>query len=93
MKWGLSDRSELVQKVAYKMFAEKWIVHADNNLIEFLERLEATKPAMTPLVEKLLKIFFKDRKDIVNEITFDGTFCFFFLLNLLPWKHINVSCR
>lgn len=75
LKWGLNDRNELVQKVAFKMFSDKWIMHADNNLLEFLERLEAKKPVMTPLVEKLLKRFFKDRKDIVNEITFDGKEC------------------
>lgn len=72
LKWGLNDRNELVKKSAMKMFSEKWIQHAGNNLIEFLERLEATQPDVSELVEQLLKLFFKDRMDIVNEITFDG---------------------
>jgi condensin complex subunit 3 len=72
LKWGLNDRNELVKKSAMKMFSEKWIQHAGNNLIEFLERLEATRPEVSGLVEKLLNSFFKDRMDIVNEIKFDG---------------------
>ncbi|KAI8373382.1 nuclear condensing complex subunit [Choanephora cucurbitarum] len=74
LQWGLNDRAELVRKAALKMFSERWIAHASNNLIEFLERLEATRPAVSPLVEKLLKVFFKDRMDIVNEINFDDEF-------------------
>ncbi|KAI8375873.1 nuclear condensing complex subunit [Blakeslea trispora] len=74
LQWGLNDRTELVRKAALKMFSERWIAHASNNLIEFLERLEATRPAVAPLVEKLLKAFFKDRMDIVNEISFDDEF-------------------
>lgn len=76
LKWGLNDRNELVQKAAYKMFSEKWIVHANNNLLTFLEWLEASNPLMAGLVEKLLKMFFKDRKDLTNDIHFDGKFLY-----------------
>lgn len=74
LKWGLNDRSELVRKAATKMFAENWIKHARRNLIEFLERLEATKPQMSDLIEKLFKEFFKIRSDVFNESVFDDEF-------------------
>lgn len=74
LKWGLNDRNELVQKVAYRMFSEKWIEHAKSNLLEFMERLESTRPMMAPLVEKLLNLLLKDRNDLMNEIKFDGKF-------------------
>ncbi|KAK4514931.1 uncharacterized protein ATC70_002538 [Mucor velutinosus] len=74
LKWGLNDRSDLVRKAATKMFAENWIKHAGRNLIEFLERLEATKPQMSELIEKLFKEFFKIRSDVFNESVFDDEF-------------------
>ncbi|OAC99558.1 hypothetical protein MUCCIDRAFT_148598 [Mucor lusitanicus CBS 277.49] len=74
LKWGLNDRSELVRKAATKMFAENWIKHAGRNLIEFLERLEASKPQMSELIEKLFKEFFKIRSDVFNESVFDDEF-------------------
>jgi condensin complex subunit 3 len=74
LKWGLNDRNELVRKAATKMFAENWIKHAGRNLIEFLERLEATKPAMSDLIEKLFKEFFKIRSDVFKETVFDDEF-------------------
>ncbi|CAO3654330.1 unnamed protein product [Mucor fragilis] len=74
LKWGLNDRSELVRKAATRMFAENWIKHAQRNLIEFLERLEATKPQMSELIEKLFKEFFKIRSDVFNESVLDDEF-------------------
>lgn len=73
LKWGLNDRSGLVQKAAFKMFSDKWIQLANNNLLELIERLEATRSSkMSSLVEKLLKKLFKDRKGVPNETNFDG---------------------
>jgi condensin complex subunit 3 len=82
LKWGLNDRNELVQKEAYKMFSDKWIVQANNNLLEFLERLEATKPAMSVLAEQLLERFFQDNNEVANEIDFDGKCKSFFFCHV-----------
>ncbi|KAI7899163.1 nuclear condensing complex subunit [Cokeromyces recurvatus] len=68
LKWGLNDRNEQVRNSALKMFAEKWLEQAGNNLIEFLERLQATKQPATVLVDKLLKAFFKQRIEVFNDI-------------------------
>lgn len=72
LKWGLSDRNNLVKKAATTMLSEKWIGHANNNLIEFLERLEIMNPEVTEIAEGVFNAFFTARTDIVNEITFDG---------------------
>ncbi|KAI9477970.1 MAG: nuclear condensing complex subunit [Benjaminiella poitrasii] len=74
LKWGLNDRNEQVRNSALKMFSEKWLTQAGNNLIEFLERLEAIKAPATSLVDKLLKAFFKQRIEVFNEIDFDEEF-------------------
>lgn len=74
LKWGLNDRNIFVKKAASTMLSEKWISHANNNLIEFLERLEIMKPEVTEIAEGVFNAFFTARKDIVNEITFDGNF-------------------
>jgi condensin complex subunit 3 len=72
LKLGLSDRDNLVRKSASKMLSEKWIAHANNNLIEFLERLEVMKPDSSEIAESVLNAFFTARLDIVNDIAFDG---------------------
>lgn len=74
LSWGLNDRNALVKKAASKMLYEKWIGHANNNLIEFLERLEIMKPQVSDLAESVLNAFFVSRLDIVADISFDGTF-------------------
>lgn len=72
LKWGLHDRNPLVKKAVSKMLSEKWIGHANNNLIEFLERLDIMKPQVTEIAESVLDAFFTARMDIVNDISFDG---------------------
>lgn len=74
LKWGLNDRNSLVKKSASTMLSEKWIGHANNNLIEFLERLEIMKPGVTEIAEGVFNAFFTARMDIVNDITFDGKY-------------------
>lgn len=72
LKWGLNDRNHLVKKAATTMLSEKWIGHANNNLIEFLERLEILNPEVTEIAEGVFDAFFAARSEFVNEITFDG---------------------
>ncbi|GAA5817114.1 hypothetical protein MFLAVUS_010654 [Mucor flavus] len=74
LKWGLHDRNPLVKKAVSKMLSEKWISHANNNLIEFLERLDIMKPQVTEIAESVLDAFFTARMDIVNDISFDAEF-------------------
>ncbi|KAI8066111.1 nuclear condensing complex subunit [Thamnidium elegans] len=74
LKWGLNDRNPLVKKAVSKMLSEKWISHANNNLIEFLERLDIMKPQVTEIAESVLDAFFTARMDIVNDISFDAEF-------------------
>ncbi|KAI9245790.1 nuclear condensing complex subunit [Helicostylum pulchrum] len=74
LKWGLHDRNPLVKKAVSKMLSEKWISHANNNLIEFLERLDIMKPEVTEIAESVLDAFFTARMDIVNDISFDAEF-------------------
>ncbi|ORE13224.1 hypothetical protein BCV71DRAFT_246469 [Rhizopus microsporus] len=79
LKWGLNDRDPLVRKAVAKMLSTKWIQQANNNLIEFLERLEIMNPGIADIAESVLNAFFTERMDIINEITFDAEF----------WKHLT----
>ncbi|KAI8880336.1 hypothetical protein K501DRAFT_15461 [Backusella circina FSU 941] len=71
LKWGLNDREKLVRAATGKMLSTHWIRHANNNLIEFLERLEIMK---SDVAEDVLNAFFSERLDIINEINFDAEF-------------------
>lgn len=72
LKWGLNDRNNLVKKSASKMLSDKWMGHANNNLIEFLERLEIMNPDSTEVAESALNAFFNARSDIAKELSFDS---------------------
>jgi condensin complex subunit 3 len=97
LRWGLNDREKLVRAATAKMLSTHWIRHANNNLIEFLERLEIMKSGVA---EDVLNAFFLERLDIINEISFDTEFW----KNLTPesaflskvfikfLKNNNVSC-
>lgn len=74
LEWGLNDRNALVRKAATKMLCEKWIGHANNNLLEFLERLEVMKPKVSEIAESVLNAFFVSRLDIVSDFSFDDEF-------------------
>ncbi|KAF7725065.1 hypothetical protein EC973_000472 [Apophysomyces ossiformis] len=47
LKWGLNDRDPLVRRAASKMIATLWIRHADNNLLEYDDKLDAILPEVT----------------------------------------------
>jgi condensin complex subunit 3 len=34
LRWGLRDRDQNTRKAAVKMFAQKWVEHANNNVLE-----------------------------------------------------------
>jgi len=51
------------------MLATKWIQQADNNLLEFLERLDVMG---SNVAEDVLNAFFDYREDIIGKFDFQG---------------------
>ncbi|KAI7850196.1 nuclear condensing complex subunit [Circinella umbellata] len=72
LKWGLKDRDPLVRRAASKMIANEWIRHADNNLLEFLERMDVISDGI--VAEDMLHAFLDTRPDIVKSIKLDEPF-------------------
>lgn len=62
-------RDEGVKKACAKMVATKWIQQADDNLIEFLQRLDVMS---SDVADDVLRAFFDYRADIIGNLTFDG---------------------
>lgn len=54
------------------MVANEWIRHADNNLLEFLERMDVVSDGS--IAEDMLYAFLDTRADIVKSIKLDGNF-------------------
>ncbi|GJJ68327.1 condensin complex subunit 3 [Entomortierella parvispora] len=73
LRYGLSDRDEGVKKACAKMVATKWIQQADDNLIEFLQRLDVMS---SDVADDVLRAFFDYRADIIGNLTFDDVFWF-----------------
>ncbi|KAI1316429.1 hypothetical protein EDD11_009992 [Mortierella claussenii] len=71
LRYGLSDRDENVKKACAKMLATKWIQQADDNLLEFLERLDVMG---SNVADDVLKAFFDYRVDILGSLTFNDEF-------------------
>ncbi|ORZ21729.1 nuclear condensing complex subunit [Lobosporangium transversale] len=71
LRYGLSDRDENVRKACTKMLSTKWIQQADNNLIEFLERLDVMS---SEIADEVLKAFFDYRADILGSLVFNDVF-------------------
>ncbi|KAG0297693.1 hypothetical protein BGZ98_000478 [Dissophora globulifera] len=71
LRYGLSDRDEGVKKACTKMLATKWIQQADDNLLEFLERLDVMS---SNVADDMLKAFFDFRADIVGGLSFNDVF-------------------
>ncbi|KAG0216386.1 hypothetical protein BGX28_002856 [Mortierella sp. GBA30] len=71
LRYGLSDRDEGVRKSCAKMLATKWIQQADDNLLEFLERLDVMS---SNVADDVLKAFFDYRADILGNLTFNDVF-------------------
>ena len=53
------------------MLATKWIQQADDNLIEFLERLDVMS---SNVADDVLKAFFDFRADIIGNFVFNGEY-------------------
>ncbi|KAF9431507.1 hypothetical protein BGZ76_000225 [Entomortierella beljakovae] len=71
LRYGLSDRDENVKKACTKMLSTKWIQQADDNLIEFLERLDVMS---STVADDVLKAFFDYRADILGNFSFNDIF-------------------
>ncbi|KAG0368508.1 nuclear condensing complex subunit [Gamsiella multidivaricata] len=71
LRYGLSDRDEGVKKACTKMLATKWIQQADDNLLEFLERLDVMG---SNVADDVLKAFFGYRADILGGLMFNDVF-------------------
>ncbi|KAF8957558.1 hypothetical protein BGZ46_002160, partial [Entomortierella lignicola] len=71
LRYGLSDRDENVKKACTKMLATKWIQQADDNLLEFLERLDVMS---SNVADDVLKAFFDYRVDILGNFAFNDVF-------------------
>ncbi len=63
------SRDEGVKKACTKMLATKWIQQADDNLLEFLERLDVMS---STVADDVLKAFFDYRADILGNLSFNG---------------------
>ncbi|KAG0045609.1 hypothetical protein BGZ83_009210 [Gryganskiella cystojenkinii] len=73
LRYGLSDRDEGVKKACAKMVATKWIQQADDNLIEFLQRLDVMG---SDVADDVLRAFFDYRADIIGNFEFNDVFWF-----------------
>ncbi|KAF8940555.1 nuclear condensing complex subunit [Dissophora ornata] len=71
LRYGLSDRDEGVKRACTKMLSTKWIQQADDNLIEFMERLDVMG---SNVADDVLKAFFDYRADILGSLTFNEVF-------------------
>lgn len=66
---SVSLRDESVKKACAKMVATKWIQQADDNLIEFLQRLDVMS---SDVADDVLRAFFDYRADIIGNLVFNG---------------------
>ncbi|CAO3650504.1 unnamed protein product [Cunninghamella blakesleeana] len=73
VKWGLTDRDTAVKRATKKMIAEDWIKQANNNLLEFLERMDIMDGMVDDVSEKMLTALLDHRKQSVS-LNFDDTF-------------------
>ncbi|KAK5821328.1 nuclear condensing complex subunit [Linnemannia elongata] len=71
LRYGLTDRDDGVKKACTKMLATKWINQADDNLIEFLERLDVMGSSVA---EDVLNAFFDYRADVIDTLSFNDIF-------------------
>ncbi|KAF9168468.1 hypothetical protein DFQ26_007599 [Actinomortierella ambigua] len=71
LRHGLSDRDAGVKKACTKMLSTKWIHQAEDNLIEFLERLDVMSSSVA---DDVLKAFFEYRSDILGSLNFNDVF-------------------
>lgn len=67
LQWGLKDRDVGVRTAATKMFLEQWLKSSDNNIQEFLERLDVINSS---IAETAMRVFFANRKDAVDAFDF-----------------------
>lgn len=75
LRWGLNDRDESVRVAARKIFNYRWVEDAGGDLLEVLERLDVTGDGVEGGVKELaLKGFWTERKDVVEQITFDDEY-------------------
>lgn len=67
LQWGLKDRDVSVRTAATKMFLEQWLKSSDNNIQEFLERLDVIN---STIAQTAMSVFFANRKDALDAFDF-----------------------
>ncbi|CAG8479870.1 4953_t:CDS:10 [Diversispora eburnea] len=78
LNWGLKDRDPHVKKACEKILAISWIQHANNNILELLERLDVVG---SKIAHEVLLSIFRERSDITQSIEFDESF----------WENLNAE--
>ncbi|KAF0468908.1 Condensin complex subunit 3 [Gigaspora margarita] len=71
LSWGLTDRDSHVKKACVRMLSTSWIQHANDNLLELLERLDVVG---SNIAQEALISIFNARPDIVQMLNFDDIF-------------------
>ncbi|CAG8494900.1 11036_t:CDS:10 [Ambispora leptoticha] len=71
LHWGLTDRDPAVKQACIKMLSTVWIEQADNNLLEFLERLDVVSSS---IAKEALLAFFAAREDLTESLQFNDSF-------------------
>lgn len=74
LRWGLTDRDELVQDAAKKMFNFRWLDDADGDILEVLERLHlpGSNPESLQVKELAMVYFWSERADVLKNLEFDA---------------------
>ncbi|RIB03229.1 nuclear condensing complex subunit [Gigaspora rosea] len=71
LSWGLTDRDPHVKKACVRMLSTSWIQHANDNLLELLERLDVVG---SNIAQEALISIFNARPDIVQMLNFEDIF-------------------
>ncbi|CAG8487553.1 10782_t:CDS:10 [Ambispora gerdemannii] len=71
LHWGLTDRDPAVKQACIKMLSTIWIEQANNNVLEFLERLDVVS---SNIAKEALLAFFAARQDLTESLQFDDSF-------------------
>ncbi|KAG9299295.1 hypothetical protein G9A89_013943 [Geosiphon pyriformis] len=68
---GLTDRDPVVKQACTKMLSTNWIYHANNDVLEFLERLDVVS---SNIAKEALLACFASRPDLIETLQFDDNF-------------------
>ncbi|ODQ44777.1 hypothetical protein PICMEDRAFT_26210, partial [Pichia membranifaciens NRRL Y-2026] len=71
LEWGLRDRDATVRKAATNWLTETWMRDTNNDLAEFLERLNVTE---SDIAETAVRALLDKKPDIVNNLKLESDF-------------------